>query len=85
MCKKHTQESIKIHCKTCGDDICSLCSITAAHKGHDLDPLEDYADSCRSGIANSSKELLLRANKLIALKREVEVSIAQVKQVQVSF
>jgi uncharacterized protein YbaR (Trm112 family) len=81
MCRSHVKEEIKIHCKTCDTDICSLCSITATHKGHDLDPLDDFANTCRSGIANSSTELLLRANKLIALKAEVELSITQVKQV----
>jgi hypothetical protein len=83
MCKNHAKEEIKVHCKNCDSDICYLCSITATHKGHDLEPLDDFAESCRSGIANSSKELVSRANKLIALKSEVEVSIAQVKKVRV--
>jgi hypothetical protein len=80
-CKKHERKKIKIYCKTCEQDICSRCSIVAAHKGHDFEDLIEFSDSCRSIIANGAEQLSSRANKLNSLKDQVEISIKQVKQV----
>jgi hypothetical protein len=79
-CKKHDKKEIEIHCRTCNEDICTLCSIKG-HKGHDVDALIDFADSCREDVAKSAEELSVRANKLLALKQEVSDSLEQVKQV----
>ena len=76
LCKKHGKEEIKIYCRTCSSEICSLCLL--AHTGHSLVPLVDFASSCRRDLEIGAAELSMRAAKLEKLRSQVESCIEQV-------
>jgi hypothetical protein len=79
-CSKHPRKELELHCIACNEDICSVCSIVG-HKGHDVDSLDSFAESCREDISKGASELSSRANKILLLKTDIESCIQKVQKV----
>ena len=66
-CRKHDKKEIDIHCKTCQENICSLC-VTKGHSGHKFNALIDIEMAIRKIIAEGAETLSQRAKKLDEVK-----------------
>ncbi|CAN0112588.1 unnamed protein product [Lampetra fluviatilis] len=66
-CKKHKQELI-FYCKQDEGLVCTVCSITCAHKRHDVIALEDEHKTRKSGVGEETQVVE-------EMKRETEASV----------
>ncbi|CAN0206991.1 unnamed protein product [Lampetra planeri] len=70
-CKKHKQELI-FYCKQDGGLICTVCSITCAHKRHDVIALEDEHKTRKSGVGAETRAVEEK-------RKKAEASVGQMK------
>ncbi|XP_062590381.1 uncharacterized protein LOC134252000, partial [Saccostrea cucullata] len=57
-CTAHETKRCKFQCKECNKFVCSLCTISDKHKGHNISNLLDTFHSKREVIEKDTKELI---------------------------
>ncbi|XP_075910850.1 E3 ubiquitin-protein ligase TRIM7-like [Petromyzon marinus] len=83
-CKKHKQE-LKFYCKQDGGLVCTVCSITCAHKRRDVIALEDEHKTWKNGVVAETRAVEKRKKAeasmgwMKAARKAVQDSMVQTK------
>ncbi|XP_078732852.1 E3 ubiquitin/ISG15 ligase TRIM25-like [Lampetra fluviatilis] len=70
-CKKHKQE-LMFYCKQDGGLVCTVCSITCAHKRHDVIALEDEHKTRKNGVGAETRAVEEK-------RKKAEASVGRMK------
>ncbi|XP_061434085.1 zinc-binding protein A33-like [Lethenteron reissneri] len=84
-CKKH-EDPYQFYCKQDGGLVCTVCSITCAHKRHDVIALEDEHKTRKSGVGAETRSVEEKRKKaeasvgrMKAARKAVQDSMVQTK------